>query len=55
MRNNSRVSPEFMQEQKDRRVVLADEPGQAGGLPALKERVEVIETILALHVPEETL
>ena len=53
MRNNSRVSPEFMQEQKARRAVLADAPGQAGGLPELNERIEVIETILALHAPEE--
>ena len=53
MREPTRINPVFIQEQKARRVVLADEPRQAGGLPALKERVEVIETILALHAPEE--
>ena len=52
MRSKSRIIPSFVSEQTARRVELKDSPGQAGGLPALNERVELLETILAVHAPE---
>jgi len=51
MREPTRIDPIFVEEQKVRREVLKDEPGQAGGLPALKDRVEHLEEILALRIP----
>ena len=53
MRLQSRVKPQFLIDQATRRKDIASAPGQAGGLPALNERVELIETILAIHAPDE--
>ena len=52
MREPTRIVPQFLSEQAARRKDIADAPGQAGGLPALNERVELIETILAIHAPD---
>jgi hypothetical protein len=49
MRLKTRVDPVFMQDQFNRRKILNDSPGQSGGLPELKSRVELIEIILAIH------
>jgi len=49
MRHPTRVNKEFLEQQTIKRKNLETQPGQAGGLPALNERVEVIESILALH------
>jgi len=49
-RPTSRVNEQFVIDQKAKRELLKDEPGQAGGLPALSDRVEAIEEILALRV-----
>ena len=48
-RKQSRIVTAFVNDQKALRTTLEAAPGQAGGLPELKERVEVIENILALH------
>ena len=53
MRKPTRIVPQFLSEQATRRKDIASAPGQAGGLPALNERVELIETILAIHAPDE--
>jgi len=52
MRLQSRIKPQFLIDQATRRKDISSAPGQAGGLPALNERVELIETILAIHAPE---
>ena len=49
MRHPTRINKEFLEQQTIKRKNLETQPGQAGGLPALNERVEVIESILALH------
>jgi len=50
MRKPSRVDAVFMDNQRKKRTELNDAPGQAGGVPELKERLEVIENILAIHL-----
>ena len=52
MREPTRIVPQFLMDQATRRKDIASAPAQAGGLPALNERVELIETILAIHAPE---
>ena len=49
-RPESRVNEQFVIDQKANRKLTNDAPGQAGGLPELKDRVELIEEILALRV-----
>jgi len=54
-RPTTRITEEFLIAQRERRVALAEAPGQAGGLPAVNTRIEIIEHILAIHAhPEET-
>jgi hypothetical protein len=48
-REATRINTLFLDEQKVKRTTLADAPGQAGGLPEVNNRIQVIEEILALH------
>jgi len=45
----SRFNPQFAESQATKRKDLAQAPSQAGGLPAVNDRIQVIEEILALH------
>jgi len=49
MRKPSRIKPEFLTTQKTKRTTLQSEPGQAGGLPEVNDRIQIIEEILAIH------
>ena len=49
MRKQSRVNPPFIAEQKTKRETLSTAPSQAGGLPAVNDRIQIIEEILAIH------
>ena len=53
MRKPTRIVPQFLSEQATRRKDIASAPAQAGGLPALNERVAQIQTILAIHAPDD--
>ena len=48
-RRNSRINPAFLTEQATKRKSLSTAPSQAGGLPAVNDRVQVIEEILSIH------
>ena len=50
MRPPSRVNEQFVTDQKTLRDILRDEPGQAGGLPELNDRVEAIEEVISLRI-----
>ena len=49
MSKQSRIEPDVIASQKTRRKELADAPSQAGGLPEVNQRIQIIEEILALH------
>jgi len=49
MRKQSRINTVFILEQQAKRKALSTAPSQAGGLPAVNDRIQVIEEILALH------
>ena len=49
-RKQSRVNPAYMASQETIRKSIKDAPGQAGGLPELKDRVEAIEEVLSLRI-----
>ncbi len=46
---NSRIDRGFVEQQKLKRKELSEAPSQAGGLPAVNDRIQIIEEILALH------
>jgi len=50
MSKKSRFSATYAQEQVIIRKTIKDAPGQAGGLPALTDRVEAIEEVISLRV-----
>jgi len=52
MREQSRISSEHLIEQANKRKNLQDSPSEAGGLPAVNERIAQIQEILAIHAPE---
>lgn len=48
MRQTSRVNPAFMQAQRDKRVVVKDTPpNDQNSIPALRDRVTLLEEILS--------
>jgi len=50
MRQNTRVDPAFMQAQKDKRVVVDDTPpNDQNSVPALRDRVTILEEILSVR------
>ena len=49
MRKQTRINPDFITEQVLKRKDLEAAPSMAGGLPGLKERLAIVEEILALH------
>ena len=49
MREQSRINVDFITQQVLKRKDLESAPSQAGGLPAVNDRLQIIEEILALH------
>jgi len=49
MREPTRINPTFVTEQVIKRKDLAQAPSQAGGLPEVNNRIQIIEEILAVH------
>ena len=50
MREASRVSPEFLQDQQTRRTGLNDsDPNSQNSIPALRDRVTVLERLLSVR------
>jgi len=51
-REISRVNPQFLQEQKNRRDTLASTPGNSGNsVPELRDRLTVVEEIVSIRQP----
>ena len=50
MRKSSRVSPTFVEAQKQKRKVLEETPsGNQNNVPALRDRLTVVEEIVAIR------
>ena len=48
MRLKSRVSPEFLQSQKEKRTATQTNPGNENSVPAIRDRVANLEHLLAV-------
>ena len=48
MRKQSRVDPDFLQNQKDKRTATEDNPGGENAVPQLRVRVENLEHLLSV-------